>query len=92
MHLETVNSNVLVTMNQKLKGDSLNYYTPKTIPIRFVPEKPCNIHTPCYLCTYNVCYYIKKSSWSQTTVIVAKQTVLVTIQIYWFRPKNSVFY
>ena len=33
---------------------------------------------------------MKKSPWSQMTVIVVKQIVLVTIQIYWFQPKNNV--
>ena len=33
---------------------------------------------------------MKKSLYSQTTVIVAKQIVLVTIQICWFWPENNV--
>ena len=33
---------------------------------------------------------MKKSQLSQTTVTVAKQIVLVTIQTYWFRAENDV--
>ena len=48
------------------------------------------VFTTGYLCIYKVCYETIKSPWSQTTVIVAKQIVLVTIQIYWFRPGKSI--
>ena len=40
---------------------------------------------PSYLCIYKVCYETKKSPWSQTTVIVVKQIVLVRS-----RPENNV--